>query len=102
MVHVILDNYAAHKHPKVRAWLDRHERFTFHFTPTSCSWLNAVEGFFAKLTARDSSVASSTRWLIFRPPSTATLSRPTPAPSRSPGRLIQTTSPPPSGAGTKC
>jgi transposase len=50
MVHVILDNYAAHKHPKVRAWLDRHERFTFHFTPTSCSWLNAVEGFFAKLT----------------------------------------------------
>jgi transposase len=48
-VHVILDNYAAHKHPKVRQWLDRHERFTFHFTPTSCSWLNAVEGFFAKL-----------------------------------------------------
>ena len=39
VVHVILDNYAAHKHPKVRAWLDRHERFVFHFTPTSCSWL---------------------------------------------------------------
>ena len=52
MVHVILDNYAAHKHPKVRAWLDRHERFVFHFTPTSCSWLNAVEGFFAKLSRR--------------------------------------------------
>ncbi len=51
-VHVVLDNYAAHKHPKVRAWLDRHERFTFHFTPTSCSWLNAVEGFFAKLSKR--------------------------------------------------
>jgi transposase len=51
-VHVILDNYAAHKHPKVHAWLDRHERFTFHFTPTSCSWLNAVEGFFAKLSKR--------------------------------------------------
>lgn len=51
-VHVILDNYAAHKHPKVRQWLDRHKRFTFHFTPTSCSWLNAVEGFFAKLTRR--------------------------------------------------
>jgi hypothetical protein len=49
-VHVILDNDAAHKHAKVRAWLDRHERFTFHFIPTSCSWLNAVEGFFAKLT----------------------------------------------------
>ena len=51
-VHVILDNYAAHKHPKVRAWLDRHPRFVFHFTPTSCSWLNAVEGFFAKLSRR--------------------------------------------------
>src|SRR3982075_1759646 len=49
IVHVILDNYAAHKHPKVRQWLHRHPRFTFHFTPTSCSWLNAVEGFFAKL-----------------------------------------------------
>ena len=49
VVHVILDNYAAHKHPKVRAWLGRHERFVFHFTPTSCSWLNAVEGYFAKL-----------------------------------------------------
>ena len=52
VVHVILDNYAAHKHPKVRKWLDRHERFTFHFVPTSCSWLNAVEGFFAKLSRR--------------------------------------------------
>ena len=37
LVHVILDNYAAHKHPKVRQWLGRHERFAFHFTPTSCS-----------------------------------------------------------------
>jgi transposase len=52
VVHVILDNYAAHEHPKVRQWLSRHIRFTFHFTPTSCSWLNAVEGFFAKLAKR--------------------------------------------------
>jgi transposase len=52
VVHVILDNYAAHKHPKVRQWLGRHPRWTFNFTPTSCSWLNAVEGFFAKLTKR--------------------------------------------------
>jgi transposase len=52
VVHVILDNYATHKHPKVLAWLQRHPRFVFHFTPTSCSWLNAVEGFFAKLTRR--------------------------------------------------
>src|ERR1700749_1730281 len=51
-VHVILDNYATHKQPKVRAWLARHPRWTFHFVPTSCSWLNAVEGFFAKLTRR--------------------------------------------------
>jgi transposase len=52
LVHVILDNYGAHKHPRVLAWLGRHPRFVFHFTPTSCSWLNAVEGFFAKLTKR--------------------------------------------------
>ena len=52
VVHVILDNYAAHKHPKVMRWLERHPRFVFHFTPTSASWLNAVEGFFAKLTKR--------------------------------------------------
>ena len=48
-VHVVLDNYATHKHPEVLAWLARHKRFTFHYTPTSCSWLNAVEGYFAKL-----------------------------------------------------
>jgi transposase len=52
VIHAIIDNYATHKHPKVRAWLDRHPRWTFHFTPTSCSWLNAVEGFFAKLSRR--------------------------------------------------
>ena len=51
-VHVILDNHVAHKHPKVMALLSRHLRWTFHFTPTSCSWLNAVEGIFAKLTRR--------------------------------------------------
>src|SRR5271156_841325 len=52
IVHVILDNYGPHKHPKTRAWLSRHPRFVFHYTPTSASWLNAVEGFFAKLTKR--------------------------------------------------
>jgi transposase len=51
-VHVIIDNYAAHKHPKVLEWLARHPRFVFHFTPTSASWLNAVEGLFATLTKR--------------------------------------------------
>ena len=52
VIHAILDNYAAHKTPEVRAWLHRHPRWTFHFIPTSSSWLNAVEGFFAKLTRR--------------------------------------------------
>ena len=52
VIHVILDNYAAHKHAKVRRWLTRHPRWIFHFTPTSCSWLNAVETVFAKLTKR--------------------------------------------------
>ena len=49
-VHVVLDNYATHKHPRVTVWLARHPRFAFHFTPTSCSWANAVEGLFATLT----------------------------------------------------
>jgi transposase len=52
LIHVVLDNYAAHKHPKVRAWLARHPRWIFHFTPTSASWLNAVESFFSALTRR--------------------------------------------------
>ncbi len=52
VIHVILDNYCTHKHAKVQAWLERHPRWTFHFIPTSSSWLNAVEGFFAKLTRR--------------------------------------------------
>ena len=51
-VHVIVDNYATHKHPKVLEWLARHPRFVFHFTPTSASWLNAVEGLFALLSKR--------------------------------------------------
>ena len=52
VVHVVLDNVSSHKTPEVMRWLDRHPRWTFHFTPTSSSWLNAVEGFFAKLTNR--------------------------------------------------
>jgi len=41
LIHAVLDNYATHKHPRVLAWLSRHPRWTFHFTPTSASWLNA-------------------------------------------------------------
>src|SRR5881396_2614053 len=51
-IHVIVDNYATHKHPDVMKWLEKHQRFVFHFTPTSASWLNAIEGFFAKLTKK--------------------------------------------------
>jgi transposase len=45
-LHLVIDNYATHKHPKVKAWLARHPRFHLHFTPTSASWLNLVERFF--------------------------------------------------------
>jgi transposase len=49
-LHLIVDNYATHKHPKVQQWLSRHPRFHIHFTPTSSSWLNMVERFFRDLT----------------------------------------------------
>ena len=51
-LHLIVDNYATHKHPKVKRWLKKHPRFQVHFTPTSASWLNAVERFFRDLTER--------------------------------------------------
>ena len=49
-LHLIADNYATHKHPKVQRWFARHPRFHMHFTPTSASWLNMVERFFRDLT----------------------------------------------------
>ena len=49
-LHLIVDNYATHKHPEVRAWLAKHPRFHLHFTPTSASWMNLVERFFRDLT----------------------------------------------------
>jgi transposase len=52
LIHAVLDNYGTHKHPKVLAWLERHPRWVFHFTPTSASWLNAVEGFFSARSRR--------------------------------------------------
>lgn len=50
LLHLILDNYGTHKHPDVQAWLSRHRRVHMHFTPTSSSWLNLVERFFAEIT----------------------------------------------------
>jgi transposase len=51
-LHLIVDNYGTHKHDKVKTWLARHPRFQLHFTPTSSSWLNLVERWFAKLTEK--------------------------------------------------
>lgn len=49
-LHLIVDNYATHKHPKVQSWLQRHRRFQMHFSPTSSSWLNLVERWFREIT----------------------------------------------------
>jgi transposase len=49
-LHLIVDNYGTHKHPRVKAWLRRHPRFHLHFIPTSSSWLNLVERWFRELT----------------------------------------------------
>ena len=51
-LHLILDNYGTHKHPNVKKWLSKHRRFHLHFTPTSSSWLNLVERWFAELTRK--------------------------------------------------
>ena len=51
-LHLIVDNYATHKHPKVKAWLKRHKRFHMHFIPTSSSWLNVIERFFRDLDSK--------------------------------------------------
>jgi len=51
-VHLVMDNYGTHKTPMIRRWLVRHPRYHVHFTPTSASWLNQVERFFAALTKK--------------------------------------------------
>jgi len=51
-LHLIVDNYGTHKHPRVQSWLRRHPRFLLHFTPTSSSWLNMVERWFRELTQK--------------------------------------------------
>ena len=51
-IHAIVDNYSAHKHKAVMDWLKEYDRWTFRYTPTSCFWMNAVEGFFGKLARR--------------------------------------------------
>jgi transposase len=51
-LHLIIDNYGTHKHPRVQRWLNRHPRFHLHFTPTSCSWLNMIETWFSGITSK--------------------------------------------------
>src|SRR5262249_39019034 len=51
-IHLVMDNYATHKTPKVRRWLAKRPRYQVHFTPTSASWLNQVERFFAQITEK--------------------------------------------------
>ena len=51
-IHLVLDNYGTHKTPEVKTWLAKHRRFKLHFTPTSASWLNLVERFFAEITTK--------------------------------------------------
>jgi transposase len=66
-LHLIVDNYATHKHPTVQRWLQAHRRFHLHFTPTSSSWLNLVERFFGELTAdvvREGSFQSARELLL--------------------------------------
>ena len=63
-IHAVLDNYATHKHPKVLAWLLRHFRWTFHFTPTFASWLNAVESFFVWTQSADAILAKLDRFPV--------------------------------------
>jgi transposase len=51
-VHLVLDNYGTHKHPEVRKWFEKHPRYQLHFTPTSSSWLNQIERWFAEITRK--------------------------------------------------
>jgi transposase len=100
-VHVVLDNYATHKHPKVTAWLARHQRFTFHFTPTSSPGPMPSKAYLPSLPSNASNAASSHRLSSFRPPSTASSLKPTTSPSHSCGPNPPTPFSPSSTAGDK-
>jgi len=98
---VVLDNYATHKHPKVTAWLQRHRRFTFHHTPTSCSWANAVEGLFAKLTRHRLKRGLFTSIVELQAAINRFIAETNDMPSRSSGPNPPTPSSPPCSAGGK-
>jgi len=100
-VHVVLDNYATHKHPKVSAWLARHQRFTFHFTRLPAPGPMRLRACLPSSPDTGSNAASSHRSSSFRPPSTASSPKPTTCPSRSSGPNPPTPSSPPCSAGGK-
>ena len=102
LIHAIAGNYATHKHPKVREWLARHPRWTFHFTPTSASWLNAVEGFFATLTKRQLKRGVFRSIVELQAAIKRFLAGQMPTHVPSVGPSAPTKSSPPSKVGTKC
>jgi len=99
-LHLVVDNYATHKHPTVKAWLAEYPRFHMYFTPTLSSWLNLVERFFAEVSA--SVEASSRASPTSRSPSSATSRSTTNTPSPSSGPPRSSTSSTRSSAGSKC
>ena len=96
-VHIVMDNYATHKTAAVKAWLARRAHWHVHFTPTSASWINQVERWFAELTRKQlqRGVHTSTRQLEASAPSSKSTTK-TPSPSGGPNP--PTTSSPPSNA----
>ena len=85
-VHLVLDNYATHKTPEVKAWLEKHPRFKLHLTSTSASWLNLVERFFLQRSRQSAFEGAATpASTTCKPPSTTTLGSTTPSRSRSTG-----------------
>jgi transposase len=87
-VHIVMDNYATHKTPKIKAWLTRRPHYHVHFTPTSASWINQVERWFAELTRKRlrRGVHTSVRQLqaVSAPSSTGTTKTPSPSNGPSP------------------
>jgi transposase len=97
-LHVVCDNYATHKHPQVKAWLEKNPRISLHFTPTGCSWLNLVECFFSIITRQAIDAAPSPQSRTSSPRSARSPAIGTTTPGRSPGPRTQTRSSAKSGA----
>ena len=89
-IHVVMDNYGTHKHPRTKEWFLKHPLFVPHFTPTSASWLNQVERFFAQITEKRIRRGSFRSVEELRRPSRTTCASRTPSPSRSCGRRTPT------------